>query len=156
MWWGGHLGLPGTPPRWLCFGQMDGWRRMQQEGGWGVQEGFFFREGCNLIGGHSCVNRGIEEFCVGLMELTLHECPPPFSPPPKMGHFPHVSENMTTSPAKSESKAGSRRPARGKLHFFFFLRAVKFSFSPPGPSHPPPPSRPPPPPPSHHLSGRLG
>lgn len=95
---------------------------------------FFFREGRNLIGGHSCINRGIEEFCVGLMELTLHEWPP-LPLPPKMGHFPHVSENMTTSP---KPKAGSGRPARGKLRSF--SRAVKFSFSSPVTSSSPPPS----------------
>lgn len=113
---GKHLGLPGTPPRWLCVGQMDGWRQDAAGRGSRGQEGFFFlfREGCNLIGGHSCVNRGIEEFCVGLMELTLHEWPPSSSSP-EMGHFPHVSENMTTSPAKS----WKWKTSQGEASLFF-------------------------------------
>lgn len=116
-----------------------------REGEGGARRIFFlFRKGCNLIGGHSCVNRGIEEFCVGLMELTLHEWPP--SPPPsEMGHFPHVSENMTTSPAKSEPKAGNGRPARGKLHFFSPL-SCEILFLPSWPIQPSSSSCPPPPP----------
>lgn len=107
---------------------MDGGGCRQGRGlAWVAQGGFFFsffREGRNLIEGHSCINRGIEEFCVGLMELTLHEWPP-LSLPPEMGHFPHVSKNVTTS---LKPRAGSGRPARGKLRSF--SRAVKFCFPP--------------------------
>lgn len=55
------------------------------EGGW-----------CNLIGRHSCINSGIVEF---LPVPWIWLCKNGPSSPPKMGHFPHVSLDMTTNPA---------------------------------------------------------
>lgn len=58
---------------------------------WMLQGGW-----CNLIGGHSCINRGIEEFLSAWWNWLCMNGP---SFPPKMDHFPHVLLDMTTSPA---------------------------------------------------------
>ena len=90
-----HVSLP------LPFSPVSGrpiwgsWHIRSRLEGW--EEAWVLREGwCNLIGGHSCINRGIEEFLSAWWNWLCMNGP---SFPPEMGHFPHVSMNMTTSPA---------------------------------------------------------
>lgn len=112
-----HVSLP------LPFSQMSGrpirgsWhiqRRLgdQQRGQnevWVLQEGW-----CNLIGGHSCINRGIEEFLSAWWNWLCMNGP---SSPPKWAIF-HMSQWIWQPLQQYEHNSGTETPAQGSLSLF--------------------------------------
>lgn len=107
-----HLRLLAQRRLWVCvIGGLRISGRKEQKG-W-----------CNLIGGHSCINRGIQEFLSAWWNWLCMNGP---SFPPEMGHFPHVSMNMTTSPAILRVMLEVQHQLGVA---WVFSRAVKFSLS---------------------------